>query len=523
MATVTKIPATLNKQKKSIVEQHKRRVAAYARVSTDNEEQETSFDAQVDYYTHYIQGRADWEFAGMYSDEGITATNTKRREGFNQMVEDALAGKIDLIITKSISRFARNTVDSLVTVRKLKEIGVEIYFEKENIWTLDAKGEVLITIMSSLAQEESRSISENVTWGHRKRFSDGHCSLNFTHFLGYDQGPNGEFVINPEQAETVRLIYKLFLSGLTPHAIAKEMMKRKITSPGGKPNWYQGTVESILTNEKYKGDALLQKYYTKDYLTHKQVRNTGEIPQYYVEDHHEAIIDAETFERVQKEMAKRKGMAKRYSGANIFSSKIKCGDCGSWYGSKVWHSNSKYRKVIYQCNHKFKNDCKCSTPHITEEEIKQAFVKAVNIALEEKDELIANTKVMMDMVCKTDDLKVRERELMEELDILVQQIQKLIRENSQVAINQTEYQMRYADLEKRYNAAEEECKRVTESIEETEHKETVFHQFIEILESQDGLTEEFDEGMWSNLLDFITIESKEKIIFTFKNGQEIAV
>ena len=201
-----------------------------------------------------------------------------------------------------------------MTVRKLKEIGVELYFEKENIWTLDAKGEVLITIMSSLAQEESRSISENVTWGHRKRFSDGHCSVNYSWFLGYDKGPNGEFIVNPEQAKTVQLIYKLFLSGLTPHAICKELMKRGIKSPGGKDTWWQGTVESILTNEKYKGDALLQKYYTKDYLTHKQVRNTGEIPQYYVEDHHEAIIDAETFERVQTEMAKRKGMSSRYSG-----------------------------------------------------------------------------------------------------------------------------------------------------------------------------------------------------------------
>ena len=202
MATVTKIPATLNRQNGRLIERRKKRVAAYARVSTDHEEQETSFDAQVDYYTHYIKNQPDWEFVKVYTDEGISATNTQKRDGFNEMVEDALDGKIDLIVTKSISRFARNTVDSLVTVRKLKEIGVEIYFEKENIWTLDAKGEVLITIMSSLAQEESRSISENVTWGHRKRFSDGQCSLNFSWFLGYDKGPDGEFIINPEQAET---------------------------------------------------------------------------------------------------------------------------------------------------------------------------------------------------------------------------------------------------------------------------------------------------------------------------------
>ena len=221
---VTTIPATLNRfDSTPLNDLRKRRVAGYARVSTDSEEQATSYDAQVDYYTKYINANAMWQFAGMYTDEGITATNTNHRDGFNQMVEDALAGKIDLIITKSISRFARNTVDSLTTVRKLKEKGVEIYFEKENIWTLDAKGELLITIMSSLAQEESRSISENTTWGKRKSFADGKASVGFKTFLGYDRGPNGEFVINEEQAVTVRYIYKRFLEGFTPYHIAKEL------------------------------------------------------------------------------------------------------------------------------------------------------------------------------------------------------------------------------------------------------------------------------------------------------------
>ena len=523
MATVTKIPATLNRQRQSITEQRKRRVAAYARVSTDHEEQESSFEAQIDYYTHYISNRPDWEFAGMYSDEGITATNTKRRNGFNQMVEDAIAGKIDLIITKSISRFARNTVDSLVTVRKLKEIGVEIYFEKENIWTLDAKGEVLITIMSSLAQEESRSISENTTWGHRKRFSDGHCSINYTHFLGYDKGPNGEFVVNPEQAETVKLIYKLFLSGLTPHMICKELMKREITSPGGKPRWWSGTVESILTNEKYKGDALLQKYYTKDYLTHKQVRNTGEIPQYYVEDHHEAIIDAAIFDRVQIEMKKRKSMPERYSGVGIYASKIKCGDCGGWFGSKVWHSNSKYRRVVYQCNLKFKNEQKCTTPHLTEEEIQQAFIKAVNIAISEKDELIENARIMMEMVCDVSEQKEKEQQLLEELDILVEKIQKIVHENSRIAMNQEEYQRKYAELEKRYDKTKAAYDRIAESIVETQKKEEQFKQFIATLENTDAAITDFDEGMWCGMVETMTIYQKDKIVFAFVGGMEIEV
>ena len=194
---ITAIPATKSKfTSQPLISTEKRKVCGYARVSTDHEEQQSSYEAQMEYYTEYIQSRPDWEFVGMYSDEGITATSTTHRDGFKQMVEDALAGKIDLIITKSVSRFARNTVDSLTTVRKLKEKGIEIYFEKENIWTLDAKGELLITIMSSLAQEESRSISENTRWGKRKQFADGFASVPYSHFLGYDRGKNkGEFVI----------------------------------------------------------------------------------------------------------------------------------------------------------------------------------------------------------------------------------------------------------------------------------------------------------------------------------------
>ncbi len=337
---VTTIPATINKfTAKPVDSKKKRRVAGYARVSTDHEDQQTSYDAQVDYYTNYIQSREDWEFAGLYSDEGISATNTKKRDGFNRMIADALNGKIDLIITKSVSRFARNTVDSLSTIRKLKENNIECYFEKENIWTFDSKGELLLTIMSSLAQEESRSISENVTWGHRKRFADGKVSLAYSRFLGYDKGPDGTLVVNPEQAKTVKLIYKLFLDGLTMHTIADELTKRGIKTPGGKDKWSQSTVKSILTNEKYKGDALLQKSYTVDFLTKKHKTNEGEVPQYYVEDNHEAIIEPQIFELVQAEISRRSKGKERYSGISIFSTKVQCAECGGWYGSKVWHSN----------------------------------------------------------------------------------------------------------------------------------------------------------------------------------------
>jgi DNA invertase Pin-like site-specific DNA recombinase len=271
----------------------KKRVDAYARVSTDMEEQLSSYEAQVDYYTRHIKANAEWVFVEVYTDEGISATSTKKRDGFNRMIRDALDGNIDLIITKSVSRFARNTVDTLTTVRQLKEKGVEVYFEKENIYTLDSKGELLITIMSSLAQEESRSISENVTWGQRKRFADGKVSLPYKRFLGYEKGEDGLPKIVEKEAAVVRLIYKLFLEGKAPSGIAAHLTNQGIPTPSGKVRWQASTVQSILTNEKYKGDAILQKRFTVDFLTKKQKVNEGEVPQYYVENSHPAIISPE--------------------------------------------------------------------------------------------------------------------------------------------------------------------------------------------------------------------------------------
>lgn len=276
---VTVIPQTIHPFTKTAINSAaKRRVAAYARVSTDSEEQLTSYEAQVDYYTRYINSKPEWEFVKVYTDEGITAVNTKHRDGFKQMVEDALNGKINLIVTKSVSRFARNTVDSLVTVRKLKEVGVEIYFQKENIYTLDSKGELFITIMSSLAQEESRSISENVTWGQRKRFADGKVSLPYKRFLGFEKGDDGLPKIIESEAELVRRIYRMFLTGKAPCMIARILTEEGILSPGGKAKWQSSTVLSILTNEKYKGAALLQKSFTVDFLTKKKKVNEGEVP-----------------------------------------------------------------------------------------------------------------------------------------------------------------------------------------------------------------------------------------------------
>ena len=341
MRKITVIPQTRNVFSAAPISSvARRKVAGYARVSTDSDEQFTSYEAQVEYYTNYIKSNPRWEFVGVYTDEGISGLNTKHRDGFNQMIADALDGKIELIVTKSVSRFARNTVDSLTTIRKLKDKGVEVYFEKESIWTFDSKGELLLTIMSSLAQEESRSISENVTWSVRKRFADGRVSVAYSSFLGYEKGQDGNLVINPEEAKVVVMIYQMFMGGKSPVSIANQLTKLGIPTPGGKTEWRTSTVKSILTNEKYKGDALLQKSFTVDFLSKKTKTNTGEIPQYYIEGNHEAIISPEEFDLVQAELERRKKYGRTISTTSIFSSRIICSECGCFYGQKVWHSTA---------------------------------------------------------------------------------------------------------------------------------------------------------------------------------------
>lgn len=342
-------------QMQSTLQNKKLKVACYVRVSTAKDEQKNSFAAQIDFYTKKIKMNREWEFAGEYHDNGISGTSKENRSGFNQLIEDALSGKIDLILTKSISRFARNTVDNIQTIRKLQEKNVVIYFEKEDIWTNDKKGEFLLTLMASFAQEESRSISENTTWGLRRRFENGKYSVNFSWFLGYKRGKDGEFIIDVKQAEIVREMYLLLLQGYSPHQIGKLMEENSIPAPSGKSRWWLGTVESILTNEKYKGDALLQKYYTVDFLTHKQAKNRGEVEQFYVSGGHDAIIPPDVFDYVQEKLKVRKD--KRHSGVRLFSGKIICGQCGCYYGSRPWHSTT-YNNLAWQCKKQVDSQCR---------------------------------------------------------------------------------------------------------------------------------------------------------------------
>ena len=518
---VTVIPTTVNPITKQVGgEVRKRRVAAYARVSTDSDEQFTSYEAQIDYFTQYIRRHAEWEFVKVYTDEGISGTNTKHREGFNEMIRDALDGKIDLIVTKSVSRFARNTVDGLVTVRKLKEKGVEVYFEKENIYTLDSKGELLITIMSSLAQEESRSISENVTWGQRKRFSDGKVSLPYKQFLGYRRGADGLPEIVPEEAEIVREIYRLFISGKTTCAIANHLTKSDIPTPAGKKKWQASTVESILTNEKYKGDALLQKSYTVDFLTKKKKVNDGAVPQYYVENSHPAIIAPEEWNLVQNEMARRKALGRSYSGNSVFATRLVCADCGSFFGAKVWHSTDKYRRVIWQCNHKF-NGKKCETPTLAEETIKERFLTAVNSLVENRDALLEDCRLIQKTLTDCNEIDARLDTLMQEIEVVSELTKRCIEENAQNAQDQDAYAERYNGLVERYERTKAEVDDLQRRKAERQAKaENIGAFMFELVERQDAITE-FDDRLWLATVDKATVYSDGRLVFLFQNGTEV--
>lgn len=391
---ITLIPARTDRSNLAQnLEPQKKRMAAYCRVSTEMLEQISSYEAQVNYYTGYINSHPDYDMAGIYADEGITGTNTKRREQFNKMIEDCKNGKIDMIITKSISRFARNTLDCLNYVRLLKDLGIGVIFEKENINTLDSKGEVLLSILSSLAQDESRSISENCTWGIRRRFEQGRIIVNHVKFLGYDKDDKGNLTVNEEQAKIVRRIYTEFLEGKGANRIAKDLETGGVLNWNGKTKWYESSIRKMLSNEKYKGDALLQKTYTVDFLSKKRMNNDGQVPQYYVEDSHPAIIDKDVWKAVQLEIERRKAFAAEHglqkieyaTTKNPFAGRVICANCGKAYGRKVWNStDDRLRRIVWRCNGRYpvKGEKGCKSRHIDEWVLYKAFINTFNALVE---------------------------------------------------------------------------------------------------------------------------------------------
>lgn len=526
MAKVTVIPSKINPITLTPVGQvAKRRVAAYARVSTDSDEQYTSYDAQVTYYTNFIKDKPNWEFVKVYADEGISGTSTKRRDEFKEMIELALNGKIDLIITKSISRFARNTLDTISITRQLKAKGVEVYFEKENLWSLDDKTEFLLTIMASIAQEESRSISQNVTIGKRWSMKEGKVSFAYKNFLGYKKA-EGKIVIDEAQAEIVRLIYMMFLKeGKTCTGIAEFLKSKGVPTPSGKScKWTKNTVYSILTNEKYKGDALLQKKYTADYLEHRMVTNNGELPQYYVENNHPAIIEREVWEMVQTEMMRRSMLGAAYSGSSIFASKLICGDCGKPYGKKKWHSTSKYAKEIYRCNAKYnKGQVQCQTPNLTEEDIKARFIKAYNLVMCDKKQVMEDTLAVIELLTDTTDLDVEIADLQAKIERISSDVSLMVRENARTQQDQIKFAVRYEELTKEYETQKAALEKAVKEKAYKTGKATKMRAYLEAMKQADDFLEKWSDEVWILMVETATVNRDNTITFKFVNGKTIKV
>lgn len=404
------------------------RVAAYCRVSTLLEHQESSYEAQVSYYTELISNHPEWKLAGIYADDGITATSTKHREQFNAMIEACRKGKIDLILTKSISRFARNTLDSLQYIRMLKERNIAVFFEKENINTLDSAGELLITILSSQAQEESRNISENVRWSIRRKYENG--GVNGTRLMGYRPNEEGQLVIVPEEAETVRFIFREYLDGESVCGIARKLEERGILTLRGNKKWNTGVIQRMLENEKYMGDAMMQKTYSESFLSKKRITNSGEMPYYYVENNHEAIISREMFYRVREERVRRASLRKssnekkekksKHSGKYALTGIMVCKECGHPYRRQVWSING-VKKAVWRCENRLKNGTKyCkNSPTLQESDVHRAIVDAINAVLNNKDHCSRYFQPMgtsYERLTGYDD--VRTRQLVEQINVI---------------------------------------------------------------------------------------------------------
>ena len=526
MAKVRVIPSTINPITLSPLGQiSRRKVAAYARVSTDDEEQATSYETQVKHYTEFIQKKPEWEFVKVYADDGISGTSTKRREGFNEMIKDALDRKIDLIITKSISRFARNTLDTIFYTRKLKAKGIEVYFEKENLWSLDEKTEFLLTIMASMAQEESRSISQNVTMGKRWGMKEGRVSWAYSNMLGYTK-ENGKIMVVENEAILVRKIYQLFLrEGKTCSGIAEYLKAQGIPTPSGKSyKWTKNTINSILRNEKYKGDALLQKTYTTDYLEHRVEKNRGHLPQYYVENSHPAIIDKEEWEIVQAELMRREQIGAAYSGNSIFSSKLICGDCGGFYGRKIWHSTSKYSRFVYRCNGKYnKEHDKCQTPAITEDKIKEKFVIAYNQVMREKQRIIEDVNEIIKLLSDTSKLDAKVIELQNKMEVIGGLVDKMIKENTRTAQDQVEFNRRYEELTNQYEADKNALDNTLEKRAFKQAQQIKMKSYLEEIKKADNYLPEWSNDIWMLMVEKAIVNRDKTITFKFTSGTEVTM
>lgn len=506
-------------------------VAAYCRVSTDQEEQENSNEAQISYYTENIGKNNDWQMAGIFADEGITGTQAKKRPEFLKMIRLCRQRKIDMVLTKSLSRFARNTVDSLNYIRELKALGIAVIFEKENINTLETDTEMMLTIMSCFAQAESESISKNVSWGIRQSFKNGNVPMQYARLLGYKKGDGGNAEIIPDEAEVVREIYRCYLDGMSMNLIADRLNAKGLTTKGSGSPYRKAVVQRILTNEKYTGDALLQKTYVTDCITKKTRKNNGELPMYLVKNHHEPIISRSDFNRVQEEMARRS--AKRtiadkltktgqgkYSAKYALSELLICGECGEHYRRVTWTAKG-FKEIKWRCVSRIQyGKKKChSSPTVDEQALHRAIVSAINDLCTVKDDV---AKALRESITEVLDPNQNGsiQAAQQRIDELARNIDELIR----LATVPETAVTAMADIEK----FSEEMKALREFIETEKAKKATttrssaeLNAVLERLEHEEFTMTEYDDVAVRQLIEKITVESKDTITVTFKGSFEV--
>ncbi len=512
------------------------RVAAYCRVSTKLEQQEGSYEVQIAYYTEKITSNPNWKLAGIYADDGISATNTKKRDDFNAMIEDCMAGKIDMIITKSVSRFARNTVDALQTIRKLKEKNIAILFEKEGVNTLEGSGELLITILSSQAQEESRNISENTRWGIVRRYENGIISVNHKKFMGYTKDKkSGELVIVPEQAEIVRRIFRMYLEGSSILEITRALEEDKIKTVTGKDTWHPGVIERMLINEKYMGDALMQKTYTVDFLTKKRVKNNGIVPQYYIEDNHEAIIQKEIFYRVQEEKARRASLNKsavtrkanklkkeksKFSSKYALTEILVCAECGHSYRRQTW---SKYgqKTAVWRCENRLKNGVKATcknSPTLKEEPLHHTIMTAINNVVENNGKFIGAFRENIIRVMGGYSTKGISTEHDEKIKCLQNEMLSLIEENAKQGAIAGDFDDEYKRISEEINELKKAKIRLAQEKKQDGMYEQRLTEADSTLKDVNPQVREFDEDLVRRLIETIKVSKGERLEIQFKSG-----
>jgi site-specific DNA recombinase len=509
------------------ITQQKLRVAAYARVSTDEAEQLNSYNVQCEYYTTYIQGKPEWEFVGLYADEGITGTSAKRRKEFQRLIKDALDNKIDLILVKSVSRFARNTVDSLQTVRSLRDKGVRVFFEKENIDSMDAKCDMILSIYSSLAEEESRSISTNIRWAHQKKVERGEVVLNFNNIYGYQQDEEKNVTIKIQEAEVVREIYHKYLIGYSLGSIIRELKEAGIKSPMGGKKWSSSTVKRILENEKYIGDVILQKTYKRDFLTQRRVLNTGQAPQKYVENNHPAIIDKLTWEAVQAEMERRNslrsaGLGKgRYDMRYAFSGVIECGECGAGF-RRHNYTNDKKVEPTWVCKQHIKGAQYCSQEVIKEKMLEELFVETLNQILDNRDSILR--KVEKSAKEAMQEVGVDNKPQIETIDLKIEQLQAEMLELNKQRGNGTLDADQYSTESRNVMEQLDELFRQRDELTAEQSEGALFNAQYKMLKDflkDEQKQTEFDKDIFMELVAKVVVKSRDDITFVFSDGTEV--